>query len=514
MGCNSSKQQLTNHERLQENLVKDEQRKAEQAYEIEQSVLATGTSTQIRRGQSKAYKYTKTRRSKSVAIKLYDGKSTLPVDLKEEANLLSACDHPNVVKLYEVAKTNKQTSLVLELCDGGTLQDNLPFKKEEKVVSIMRQIVSAIAYLHHNGIVHRDIELSNIMFEDKSPDASIKLIDFGCATKLERPKDRPGAFKYLQEKTGSIHTMAPEVIEGRYGPKCDVWSIGVVAYMLLNDGEKPFKGNSVAEYENMITKSRIPFGKWKHSDESQKFIMECTTTSPVSRLSAAQALQHPWLQNNSNKKKYIPNELAVSLALFQRASPLKRVALNVLAMKHSGSKYREVFQRLDLGHTGYLTKEEFITGFAQSGLSKEELEDAYYKLDVNCNDRIMYTEFLATTMEVEGELDDAQLREAFDLLDTDHSGYISKKNLVKILGDSPAIKKVVASMLQGHEEVSFDAFQKLFQRGHSLRREIGMIRETNSDLSADISVPSSSFENGEHRMPSRVSSGQLERVVE
>eukprot|EP00538_Stauroneis_constricta_P000566 CAMPEP_0119548378 /NCGR_PEP_ID=MMETSP1352-20130426/2314_1 /TAXON_ID=265584 /ORGANISM="Stauroneis constricta, Strain CCMP1120" /LENGTH=556 /DNA_ID=CAMNT_0007593633 /DNA_START=280 /DNA_END=1950 /DNA_ORIENTATION=+ len=519
MGCTSSKQQLSDHSGLQGNLVKDEKRKADKVYNIDEDVMATGTSTQIRRGRSKIYEYTKTGRTPpSVAIKLYDGKSTLPLDLKEEANILSQCDHPNIIRLYEVTKTNQKTSLVLELCMGGTLQDFVEKQtapiKEKRIISIMRQIVSAVAYLHHNNIVHRDVELANIMFADDSPESAVKLIDFGCATKLVTPK--PGVFKFLTEKTGSIHIMAPEIItQGRYGPKCDVWSIGVCAYMLCMQGKQPFKGTTVKEYENMITKSRMTFGTdWKYSNDAKKFILECTSTSPASRLSAAQALHHVWLENNASnnynasntsnstntsttttKKFMIPNELSVSLALFQRATALKRVALNALAMKSIGnSKYRDLFQRLDVGNTGYLTKTEFINGFTKSGLSPEELEDAYIKLDVNCNDRIMYTEFLAMTMEVDDELidndNDGKLREVFDILDTDHSGYITKKNLLKLLGCSKnnntkqhdAHEIATLKLLEHyHDEVSYENFQRLFQRGQNVKRNIDAIRESSDN---------------------------------
>ena len=86
----------------------------------------------------------------------------------------------------------------------------------------------------------------NVLRKDtKADDADIKLIDFGCATELDLVPGKPGAFKFLNEKTGSLHIMAPEVIRKRYGPKADVWSIGIVAYMLLNNGKHPFTGSTV-----------------------------------------------------------------------------------------------------------------------------------------------------------------------------------------------------------------------------------------------------------------------------
>jgi len=188
-------------------------------------------------------KLNKTEKTSGVAIKLYDGKADVLPDFKTEAKILGQLDHPNIVRLYEVAKIGSRSSLVLELCTGGPILNRLPFK-EPDVSNIMRQIMSAVTYMHTKNIVHRDIECSNIMFRTENEKSDIKLIDFGSATELELIPDHPGAFKYLKEKTGSLHIMAPEVIKQRYGAKADVWSCGVVAYTLLHGGKHPFLGAS------------------------------------------------------------------------------------------------------------------------------------------------------------------------------------------------------------------------------------------------------------------------------
>ena len=134
-------------------------------------------------------------------------------------------------------------SLVLELCDGGSVLDRLPYK-EAQAAKIVKQVCSAVSYMHGKNIVHRDIECSNIMFSTTKEDSEVKLVDFGSACELETVPNHPGAYKFLREKTGSLTSMAPEVIRGKYGPKADIWSIGVVAFTLLNNGEGPFKGST------------------------------------------------------------------------------------------------------------------------------------------------------------------------------------------------------------------------------------------------------------------------------
>ena len=137
-----------------------------------------------------------------------------------------------------------QISLVLELCTGGPVLGRVPFK-ENQASHIMRQVLSAVSHMHSKNIAHRDIECSNILFRTKDKDSDIKLVDFGSATELEMVPNHPGAFKFLKEKTGSLHAMAPEVIREKYGTKADVWSCGIVAYMLLHDGQHPFTGSTL-----------------------------------------------------------------------------------------------------------------------------------------------------------------------------------------------------------------------------------------------------------------------------
>ena len=225
---------------MQDNLVATNSRHGKH-YDISGS-LGKGDGFQLKKAVSK--RYTKTAENTGgVAIKLFNGQSRPNHDFKTEASILRRCDHPNIVKLYEITKVKSKMSLVLELCDGGSVLERLPYK-EPQAAKIVKQVCSAVSYLHSKNIVHRDIECSNIMFATVSNDSEVKLVDFGSACRLETVPNHPGAFKFLKEKTGSVSVMAPEVIRGKYGPKADVWSIGVCAYTLLNNGEGPFKGTT------------------------------------------------------------------------------------------------------------------------------------------------------------------------------------------------------------------------------------------------------------------------------
>ncbi len=153
------------------------------------------------------------------------------------------CDHPNIIKLFEFNsdRRRKPVALVLEYCTGGTIASRLPYTNEGEISRIVRQVLEALAYLHRKKIVHRDIHMSNILFESPQADANIKLIDFGCATAVTvLPNSK---FEFMSEKVGTLETMAPDVLKGKYSPKADIWSIGVVAYKLLT-GRAPFQGDT------------------------------------------------------------------------------------------------------------------------------------------------------------------------------------------------------------------------------------------------------------------------------
>lgn len=473
---------------LQDNLV-IEDNAAGNHYNISEE-MGKGAGFSLNKAQHK--KYTKTEQNTgaavtAVAIKLFNGQSPQHHDFKTEAAILGKCDHPNIVKLFEITKVKSKMSLVLELCDGGSILDRLPYQESESA-EIVRQICSAISYMHGKNLVHRDIECSNIMYSTPSKDSEVKLVDFGSACELETVPNHPGAFKFLKEKTGSLSVMAPEVIRCKYGPKADVWSIGVVAYTLLNDGEGPFKGTTKEELEPKILQGAINYSGWKHSEAAKSFCQKTCATSQAKRLSSANTLRDPWIANiASTTFKVLPLELVTSFNFYQMAVPLKCIALNVLAKKVKSSKYRELFEQLNKSHTGMMTKEEFMEGFKHSGSSGSELFELYDKLDINNNGGITYTEFIAATLETGGELEEHQLREAFDLISSNHR-YITPKDVESIVSESVKSRDNMKNKIESHmrrftkkhqeEKIEYEDFAQMFAHGFRNFHGIDAITET------------------------------------
>jgi len=214
--------------------------------------------------------------------------------LIEEIDIMCQLDHPNVIRLEEIYASDNIVYLVQELCLGGELFDQLDQQEdyhfsEDKARELVKQILSAVSYLHSQGIVHRDLKLENFLFATKNSNSQLKMIDFGLSKH----------FKYDDvhcEKVGTPYTVAPEVINGKYDEKCDIWGIGVITYLLLS-GDSPFGGcdtegaeKSLKEIRRGIISGNFQFEPkdiWAEvSQDAKDFISRLLTTDPVTRPTA------------------------------------------------------------------------------------------------------------------------------------------------------------------------------------------------------------------------------------
>lgn len=164
---------------------------------------------------------------------------------------------------------------------------------ERHAIRIMKQVVSAVLYCHLNGIVHRDIKSDNILFAGHDINSPVKLIDFGISVKFEKDTK-------LKDKTGTVLYIAPEVISGSYDEKCDIWSLGVLLYMLLC-GQPPFYGSSRQEVMAKIKKGRFQFKSkiWNViSTEAKDLISLMLTLDPQIRPSCREILSHKWFNKD------------------------------------------------------------------------------------------------------------------------------------------------------------------------------------------------------------------------
>lgn len=321
--------------------------------------------------------------------------NTFLMELQNEIEILRTLDHPNIVKLHEVYTYMKQIYLVLESCDGGDLYARSPYSERE-AGKIMAQLLSAVSYMHEHGVVHRDLKFENIMFESTREDARIKVIDFGLSKKFI------GEPKYMTECVGTIYTMAPAVLQGIYSSNADLWSAGVIAYMLLS-ATKPFWHKRRKRMIDMIMRCHYTMegGVWESiSPAAKDFVSHLIVLDPKERYSAAQALKHEWIVNRERLPNERPTEALLesidgSLLNYKNTSALKKIALTVIAHRSNTGdimELRNAFSAFDTENDGTISFEEFKEGLKKLKYSDEMLKDIFSSIDVNKNGKINYTE--------------------------------------------------------------------------------------------------------------------------
>ena len=223
-------------------------------------------------------------------------------EMRREIFTMSHLRHPYIVKVIEAYERRRHIYLVMEYCSGGDLTDRT-FSEPDCAI-IVAKVLLALSYMHSHGVVHRDIKLENIVF---ASNGEPKIIDFGLATKYLSQE-----YKNMTDKVGTLYSMAPQVLQGVYDSKCDVWSVGVVTYCLLS-GYKPFWGPPIAmpwpeRRKIMINRiMRCQYMKMKGptwskiSPEGRKFVASLLKLDPTKRPSAQQALdESPWLQRHAH----------------------------------------------------------------------------------------------------------------------------------------------------------------------------------------------------------------------
>jgi len=220
--------------------------------------------------------------------------------------------HRNIVRLADVYEDEDYVHIITDICEGGELFDRIsemsskrskgspPCFTESNAARILYQILNAVSYLHEQGIVHRDIKPENILFETAEEDSPIKIVDFGLSRTHYGSHEPP-----MRAIVGTPYYIAPEVLRKNYTKSCDVWSVGIIAYILLC-GYPPFNGSNNNETHEAILRGSycFPREEWQYiSSEAVDFIIRMLQIDPSRRMTAVQALNHPWIV------KHLSNEM-------------------------------------------------------------------------------------------------------------------------------------------------------------------------------------------------------------
>lgn len=251
--------------------------------------------------------------------------------------------------------------------------------------------------MHEHGVVHRDLKYENCMHSDCTSTIAVKIIDFGLSKKFLGGK--PGI---MSDRVGTIYTMSPQVLQGMYSSQADLWSIGVIAFMLLSS-TKPFYHRRRRVIVDLIMRGDYNFNAptWgKVSDDAKDFVSKLLIVDPKKRMTAEMALKHPWIVGREQLPDDLPSEETLSkiddsLLNYRQTSKLKKLALTVIAHRSTQREILELrkwFEQYDTERDGVLSYEEFREALKKVNYSKEDLDEIFCSLDVNQNGHIMWTE--------------------------------------------------------------------------------------------------------------------------
>ena len=364
--------------------------------------------------------------------------------LKNEISILSQADHPNIIKIFEVYESNRSLYIIMELCKGGELFKKITERAQKKnmytekdAAEIFKKIVSAIQYSHNQGICHRDLKPENILYlneDENEKNNHLKIINFVFSKYFKINK--------LSSRVDSIHYAAPEVLQQNYNEKCDIWSAGVLLYLLLS-GHLPFSGSDETEIYGKIKSIQYDLNKelWQNISDEAKDLIKHMLVPQDERYSAKEVLEHPWFQivNNIKDKK-----LNIDFNVFKKYSEettLKKVVLLFIATRLNEKEIDELkknFKSFDTNSDGQISYEEFEKGFydyqnEKNLFNKNDIKNIFNVIDVNKNGLIDYSEFIAASLVGRKEIIERRLLDAFGTYDKNQTGKIKKDDFIKAL---------------------------------------------------------------------------------
>lgn len=433
-------------------------------------VLGAGSYSEVRRC---VHKITDTVR----AVKIFRREQIVGTrktsKLVTEMEILRNLDHPNVVRIYELFESPHRYYLVMEYCKGGELLEMISKKRrfsEQQAAQIMRQLFSVVGFLHAKGIVHRDLKPENILLEDRDEDLLIKIVDFGAATFL----DEHGLANKI---AGTAYYIAPEVLGGTYNSKCDLWSCGVILFILLS-GMPPFSGQTDKQVLAKVRTGAYSLNVDEFrtvSSDAKDLICKLMCPAPT-RYTAAQAINHIWVQTNFTS--VVPSVQFVA-SVFRNMKTftcktkmrdaVKTFIITQLLTTKDTKELREVFMSMDRDADGKLSREELRESFSAYMSLEEaeiEVESVMNKIDIDQNGFIDYTEFLRASVDINKLVSKTRLENTFSIFDTDGSGKISADELKSMLRidnvDSHLWQEIISEVDEnGDGEIDIEEFKNL-----------------------------------------------------
>lgn len=379
-------------------------------------------------------------------------------DLQREVAIMQIlADKQNIVHLFEVFEDNEAVHMVMECCKGGELFDRIVAKgsySEKDAATVIRDMLQVVAECHLAGVMHRDLKPENFLYLEKDEDSPLKATDFGLSEFFEDGKE-------FRDLVGSAYYVAPEVLKRKYSCEADIWSIGVIMFILLS-GVPPFWASTDTGIFKEIIKPKMNIKQRMDSDpafrsisaSAKDLIQKMLCVDRTKRLSAAEALSHPWVQKDGDAPATaLDHKMLSKMKKFSAYSKVQKKALKHLACTFENEEevehLRHQFDLMDADKDGSLTYEEMLKALKlqgtallnMPGISEDQVMELLQSMDNDNSGTIDYQEFLAATLHVQEMIgssekeDSAQWRNrtlsAFKRMDTNGDGFIDASELQK-----------------------------------------------------------------------------------
>ncbi|KAK9093821.1 hypothetical protein Scep_025290 [Stephania cephalantha] len=421
-------------------------------------------------------------KGQQVAVKIISkAKMTTAIsieDVRREVKILKALSgHNNLVRFYDACEDASNVYIIMELCEGGELLDRILSRggryPEEDAKAIVLQILSVVSFCHLQGVVHRDLKPENFLFTTREDDATMKIIDFGLSDFI-RPEER------LNDIVGSAYYVAPEVLHRSYSVEADIWSIGVITYILLC-GSRPFWARTESGIFRAVLRADPNFDDtpWPTvSPEAKDFVKRLLNKDHRKRMTAAQALTHPWLRNGSYT---VPLDILIYKLVksYLRSTPLKRAALKALskALTEDELVYLRIqFKLLEPNRDGLVSLENFRMALLQNAtdaMKELRVADILNSMEALAYRRMDFEEFCAAAIStyqleaLEGWEEIAST--AFEYFEEEGNRVISVEELAQEMNLGPTAHSILNDWIRNSDgKLSFLGYTK-FLHGVTIR---------------------------------------------
>nr|GMD14618.1 calcium-dependent protein kinase 17-like [Ipomoea batatas] len=400
-------------------------------------------------------------------------------DVRREVQIMHHLSgQQNIVELKGAYEDKHSVHLVLELCAGGELFDRIISKghyTERAAASLLRTIVQTVHSCHSMGVIHRDLKPENFLLLNKDENSPLKLASFNIKINILSLISSGEVFKDI---VGSAYYIAPEVLKRSYGPEVDIWSIGVMLYILLC-GVPPFWAESENGIFNAILRGHIDFTSdpWPSiSPGAKDIVRKMLKSDPKQRLTAFEVLNHPWIKEDGEAPDTpLDNVVLDRIKQFRAMNKFKQVALRVIAGCLSEEEImglKEMFKSMDTDGNGTITLEELKQGLAKQGtkLSEYEVKQLMEAADADGNGLIDYEEFITATMHLNKLDREEHLYKAFQYFDKDNSGFITRDELEQALrdfgmSDDNDIKEIISDVDADNDgHINYDEFAAMMRK--------------------------------------------------